>query len=87
MLIIRKEGGFSLFQLERMINKSGNYGVWEYHCSANSSMFPGHQAGRHVALLPAEPKAGQEVAAFTMLRPNAPQEEWQPAGKGVAEYR
>ena len=87
MLIIRKDDGFSVLQLERLLNKSGAYGVWEYHCAANSSMFPGYQAGRHAALLPAEPKEGQEVEAFVMLRPNSPQEEWKPIGKGVAQYR
>lgn len=48
MLIIRKEDGFSILQLDRVINKAGAHGVWEYHSSACSSMFPGHQVGRHV---------------------------------------
>lgn len=86
MLIIRQNGGARL-QLERLINKAGNFGVWEYHSAANSQMFAGYQAGRHAALLPAEPKEGEEVEAYVMLRPNSPQEEWRSIGKGVAHYR
>jgi len=86
MLIIR-QGTFSRLQLERIVGKAGNFGIWEYHVSANSDMFPGHAAGRHAAISPAEPKEGQAVEAFVMLRSNSPQDEWRPAGKGVAEYR
>lgn len=86
MLIIRQNGSTRL-QLERMINKSGAYGIWEYHCSSSSDMFEGFQAGRHAALSPAEPKEGQEVEMFAMLRPSSPQEEWKPIGKGIVEYR
>lgn len=86
MLIIR-QNTFSRLQLERMVGKAGNFGIWEYHVSANSDMFPGHAAGRHAAISPAEPKEGQAVEAFVMLRSNSPQDEWRTAGKGVAEYR
>ncbi|XEG75369.1 hypothetical protein QA447_14400 [Pseudomonas sp. abacavir_1] len=87
MLIIRNDNGFSLLHLERLINKAGQHGIWEYHCSACSDMFAGYQAGRHAAIVPAEPKDGQVVEAFAMLRPNSPQDEWRSLGKGVAEYR
>lgn len=86
MLIIRQNGGTRL-QLERLVTKAGPHGIWDFHAAANSEMFKGLQAGRHVALLPAEPKEGQEVEAFAMLTPNSPQEEWKPVGKGIAHYR
>ncbi|WP_325435628.1 hypothetical protein [Pseudomonas nitroreducens] len=85
MLRIRSNGGTRL-SLERLVTKTGQNGVWEFHVAANSEMFPGLQAGRHAALLPAEPKEGQEVELFAMLSPNSPQEEWKPIGKGVAHY-
>lgn len=85
MLRIRSNGGTRL-SLERLVTKTGQYGVWEFHVAANSEMFPGLQAWRHAALLPAEPKEGQEVELFAMLSPNSPQEEWKPIGKGVAHY-
>lgn len=86
MLIIRQKT-FSRLQLDRLVGKAGNFGVWEFHVSASSDMFPGYAAGRYAAILPAEPKEGQEVEAFVMLRSNSPQEEWKSAGKGVAQYR
>jgi len=46
-----------------------------------SEMFKGLQAGRNVALVPAEPKERQEVEAFALLSANSPQEEWRPIGK------
>lgn len=85
MLKIRSNGGTRL-SLERLVTKTGQYGVWEFHVAANSEMFPGLQAGRHAALLPAEPKEGQEVELFAMRSPNSPQEEWKPIGKGTAHY-
>ncbi len=85
MLKIRANGAARL-QLERLVTKSGQYGIWEFHVAANSEMFAGFQAGRHAALLPAEPKEGQEVELFAMLSPNAPQDQWKPIGKGVAHY-
>ena len=85
MLKIKASGGTRL-QLERLVTKSGQHGIWEFHVSANSEMFPGFQAGRHAAIVPAEPKEGQEVEAFGLLNPNSPQEEWKPIGKGVAHY-
>lgn len=86
MLVIRQNSGARL-QLERLVTKSGQHGIWEFHAAANSEMFRKLQAGRHAAILPAEPKEGQEVEAFAMLTPNSPQEEWKPIGKGVAHYR
>ncbi|MBD9629734.1 hypothetical protein [Pseudomonas sp. PDM19] len=85
MLRIRSNGGTRL-HLERMVTKSGQYGIWEFHVSANSEMFAGFQAGRHAAIVPAEPKEGQEVEAFAMLSPNSPQDQWKAVGKGVAHY-
>lgn len=85
MLRIRSNGGTRL-SLERLVTKIGQYGVWEFHVAANSEMFPKLQAGRHAALLPAEPKEGQEVELFAMLSPNAPQDQWKAIGKGVAHY-
>ncbi|MCG8911284.1 hypothetical protein ACNFH8_24015 [Pseudomonas sp. NY15436] len=85
MLKIRANGAARL-QLERLVTKSGQYGVWEFHVAANSEMFPKLEAGRHAALLPAEPKEGQEVELFAMLSPNAPQDQWKAIGKGVAHY-
>lgn len=85
MLKIRANGAARL-QLERLVTKSGQYGIWEFHVAANSEMFPGFQAGRHAALLPAEPKEGHEVELFAMLSPNDPQDQWKPIGKGVAHY-
>ncbi|WEW97682.1 hypothetical protein P3T65_26210 [Pseudomonas nitroreducens] len=85
MLRIRSNGGTRL-SLERLVTKTGQYGVWEFHVAANSEMFPGLQAGRHAALLPAEPKEGQEVELFAMLSPHSPQEEWKAIGNGTAHY-
>lgn len=85
MLRIRANGSTRL-HLERIVTKQGQYGVWEFHVAANSEMFKGLQAGRHAAILPAEPKEGQEVELFAMLSPNAPQDQWKPIGKGVAHY-
>lgn len=86
MLVIRQNGGTRL-QLERLVTKSGPHGIWDFFVAANSEMFKGLLAGRHAAIVPAEPKEGQEVEAFAMLTPNSPQEEWRPIGKGVAHYR
>lgn len=85
MLKIRSNGGTRL-SLERLVTKTGQFGVWEFHVAANSEMFPGLQAGRHAALLPAEPKEGQEVELFAMLSPHSPQEEWKAIGNGTAHY-
>lgn len=85
MLRIRSNGGTRL-NLERLVTKAGQFGVWEFHVAANSEMFKGLQAGRHAALLPAEPKEGQEVELFAMLSAHSPQEEWKPIGKGTAHY-
>ncbi|MFJ3259823.1 hypothetical protein ACIPK7_06175 [Pseudomonas sp. NPDC086581] len=85
MLRIRVNGSTRL-HLERLVTKAGQYGVWELHVSANSEMFPGLQAGRRAALLPPEPKEGQEVELFALLSPHSPQEEWKPLGKGVAHH-
>ncbi|KAF1061066.1 MAG: hypothetical protein GAK45_02340 [Pseudomonas citronellolis] len=86
MLVIRKDGSTRLL-LDRLLSKAEGYGIWEFHISANSEMFPKLLAGRHAAISPAEPKEGQEVEMHVMLRPNAPQEEWKLIGKGVAHYR
>jgi len=86
MLRIRRDG-YTRLHLERLVSKQGQYGIWDFHVAANSEMFPGLQAGRHAAILPAEPKEGQEVEAFALLHPNSPQEEWKPCGKGIAQYR
>ncbi|MCY1312867.1 hypothetical protein D9M70_633340 [compost metagenome] len=80
------QNGFSRLKLERQVGSAGKYGIWEYHCAENSQMFAGLQAGRHAAVLPAEPKEGQEVEFFALLKPGAPQEEWKPLGKGTATF-
>ena len=85
MLRIRRDGSTRL-HLERLVTKQGQYGIWDFHVAANSEMFPGFQAGRHAAIVPAEPKEGQEVEALGLLNPNSPQEDWKPIGKGVAHY-
>lgn len=85
MLKIKVNGGTRL-QLERLVTKSGQYGVWDFHVAANSEMFEGLQAGRHAALSPAEPKEGQEVEMFALLTASAPQGEWRPIGRGIAKY-
>lgn len=85
MLKIKANGGTRL-QLERLVTKSGQYGIWDFHVAANSEMFTGLQAGRHAAISPAEPKEGQEVEMFALLTASAPQEEWRPIGRGIAKY-
>ncbi|MNZ13252.1 hypothetical protein D3C78_301440 [compost metagenome] len=85
MLVIRQNGRGRV-RLERKVSSSGAHGIWEFHCAENSQMFQGLQAGRHAALVPAEPKEGQEVEVHLMLHANSPQEEWKPIGKGVAHY-
>lgn len=87
MLKIRVNGS-TRFQLEKQIgkDKDNKYGIWEYHVAANSDMFPGHRTGRYAAILPPEPKEGQEVEAFALLTPSSPREEWKPCDKGVAKY-
>lgn len=86
MLKIRRDG-FALLHLEKSVGNVDGYGIWEYFVAASSTMFPGFQAGRHAALKPAEPKEGQEVEAFALLHPRAPQSEWRSLGKGVAHYQ
>lgn len=85
MLRIRANGG-TRFQLDKQVATEGKYGIWSFHDAANSEMFPGFQAGRHAAILPAEPKEGQEVEVFALLHPRSPQEEWKPCGKGIAHF-
>ncbi len=85
MLRIRANGGTRL-HLEKLVGTEGKYGIWDFHVAANSEMFPGLQAGRYAAILPAEPKEGQEVEAYALLHPRAPQDEWRPCGKGIAHY-
>lgn len=80
-------GDFTRLHLEHLVTKVGQYGIWNFHVAANSEMFPGLQAGRHAAIVPDEPKEGQKVEAFALLNSNAPQVEWKPLGKGIAQYR
>lgn len=84
-MVILQDGHVRL-RLERMLTKKDAYGVWDYHVSENSQMFKGLQAGRHAAVLPAEPREGQEVEFYAMLTPSAQREEWLPLGKGIATY-
>jgi hypothetical protein len=79
-----RANGFARFHLDKQVGTEGKYGIWSFHEAANSEMFPGLQAGRHAAILPAEPKEGQEVEVFALLHARSPQEEWKPCGKGVA---
>lgn len=83
MLRIRANGS-TRFCLDKQVGTEDKYGIWSFHEASNSEMFPGLQAGRHAAILPAEPKDGQEVEVFALLHARAPQEEWKPCGKCVA---
>ncbi|MDR6680187.1 hypothetical protein J2W58_004419 [Pseudomonas psychrotolerans] len=85
MLVIRLETG-RVINLERQVTTSNGYGIWEYHRSQSSTMYRlDFTLYRHVAMKPASPEAGQQVAVAICL-PGTPESEWKPFRSGVASF-
>ncbi len=88
MLVIRLNQGFTL-KLDRKINDSSGYGVWEFHRSESSFTVAhgrSYQTLRHARIKPAEPAEGASVEVIICALGGG-EEEWQRVGSEVATYQ
>ncbi len=87
MLVIRLNQGWTL-KLDRKVNDSAGYGVWEFHRSESSYTVPagiGYQTYRYARIRPADPAEGASVEVI-ICGLGGTEDEWRRVGMGVASY-
>lgn len=87
MLVIRLNQGWTL-KLDRKVNDSSGYGVWEFHRSESSHTIAhgmSYQTYRNARIKPAEPAEGASVEVI-ICGLGGSEDEWLRVGSGGASY-